>query len=198
MLCERCKVREATIKTRMISGRYGVEEYHLCTTCAKELGMDLSLLEDLSVLTDPDFSLEAFVSDLMNQFAPELCKGESGEKMRVVCPTCKMPLSEFMNNSRFGCPDCYGVFDLFISDSVKQLQGANAHKGKIPKMGYTKIDAKSMEEMQEILMEEEDPKQKRIRELSEELKKAIRDEEYEVAARCRDEIRALREEGADA
>ena len=160
--------------------------------------MDLSLLEDLSVLADPDFSLEAFVSDLMNQFAPELCKGESGEKARVICPTCKMPLREFMNNSRFGCPDCYGVFDLFISDSVKQLQGTNAHKGKIPKMGYHKMDAKTMEEMEQMLMQEEDPKQKRIRELSEELAKAIRDEEYETAARCRDAIRALREEEADA
>ena len=34
-----------------------------------------------------------------------------------------------MENSRFGCPDCYGVFDLLINDKMKQLQGSENHKG---------------------------------------------------------------------
>ena len=42
-----------------------------------------------------------------------------------------------MENSRFGCADCYGVFDLFIKDKMKQLQGSESHKGKHPKYRST-------------------------------------------------------------
>ena len=42
----------------------------------------------------------------------------------MVCPTCGTSFDDFVENSRFGCPDCYGVFDLFINDKMKQLQGS--------------------------------------------------------------------------
>ena len=55
----------------------------------------------------------------------------------MVCPTCGTSFDDFVENSRFGCPDCYGVFDLFINDKIKQLQGSENQKGKHPKFRST-------------------------------------------------------------
>lgn len=45
-----------------------------------------------------------------------------------------MTYEKFVENSCFGCADCYSVFDLLIRDNIKQLQGSDCHKGKHPKI----------------------------------------------------------------
>ena len=109
-----------------------------------------------------------------------------------------------MENSRFGCPDCYGVFDLLINDKMKQLQGSENHKGKQPKFksrferehgnGKMAGAADGTETMSAAgdLPDPESPEEQ-ILALDARLKEAIRQEEYELAARYRDEIRALKE-----
>ena len=62
---------------------------------------------------------------------------ETDVRGNVVCPTCGTSFEDFVENSRFGCADCYGVFELFIKDKMKQLQGSESHKGKHPKYRST-------------------------------------------------------------
>ena len=105
-------------------------------------------------------------------------------------------IHDFVENSRFGCPDCYSVFDPLISDHIRHLQGSEKHVGKHP-AGFQPDPAV----IGEAAGPGEDPvnipelsKEEKIRLMEARLKDAVRREEYEEAAKLRDEIRALKEE----
>lgn len=103
MLCEKCKVREANIKyTEIINGVK--TEHNLCSHCAKEIDFG-----QYTALLDGEFPLGKLLSGLLGLEEDE---EETDERSRVVCPTCGTSFDDFVQNSRFGCPDCYGVFDL--------------------------------------------------------------------------------------
>ncbi|MCI8961052.1 MAG: excinuclease ABC subunit B [Lachnospiraceae bacterium] len=191
MLCERCKIREANIQyTEVINGVR--TEHNFCAQCAKE--MDFG---PYSAIFDSDFPLGKLLSGLLGV-------GESQEHEKthqVVCPTCGTSYEEFIKNSRFGCADCYGVFDILISDNIKQLQGNDTHKGKepryhIPRAGdHFSAEALSGEPGTGQTGEEDQVHSgERLRILEARLKEAIAKEEYEAAAGYRDQIRSLRKE----
>ena len=201
MLCERCKIREATIKyTEIINGIK--TEHNLCSHCAKE--MDFG---QYSALLDGEFPLGKLLSGLLGLEDDE---EETDVRGSVVCPTCGTSFDDFVENSRFGCADCYGVFDLFINDKMKQLQGSESHKGKHPKFRSTfekehpDVSRAKGEDGQDApdIPETKQPGagtrpaavNKQIRELESRLKDAIEQEEYELAAQCRDQIRELKKE----
>ncbi len=192
MLCERCKIREANIQYTEVIG--GVKtEHNFCAQCAKELDFG-----PYSAIFDSDFPLGKLLSGLLG------VAGAGGQEEQaapqIVCPTCKTSYGEFIKNSRFGCQDCYGVFDLLISDNIKQLQGSDTHKGK-RFVGHKKIrpvaalvhgqdtSAGAGDDAQAELEEQ-------IRILDARRQEAVRHEDYETAALCRDEIRKLKEGSA--
>lgn len=191
MLCERCKIREANIQyTEVINGVR--TEHNFCAQCAKELDFG-----PYSAIFDSDFPLGKLLSGLLGVGGER----EETKTHQVICPTCRTSYGEFIKNSRFGCPDCYGVFDLLISDNIKQLQGSDTHKGKRPKyhreaerglsgeQGMQEKEAKGVS----VDNEEKEPDiQEQIRLLDARLHEALAREEYEKAAQYRDQIRALR------
>lgn len=198
MLCEKCKIREANIKyTEIING--SKTEHNLCSHCAKE--MDFG---QYAAILDGEFPLGKLLSGLLGLEDDE---DETDVRARVVCPTCGTSFDDFVENSRFGCPDCYGVFDLFINDKMKQLQGSENHKGKHPKFIST-----FEKEHPDASRAGEDDKtagtpdsgqgdntrsaalSREIRELEARLKEAVKQEEYELAAQCRDQIKELKKE----
>ena len=197
MLCERCKIREATIKyTEIINGVK--TEHNLCSHCAKE--MDFG---QYSALLDGEFPLGKLLSGLLGLEDDE---EETDVRGSVVCPT---SFDDFVENSRFGCADCYGVFDLFINDKMKQLQGSESHKGKHPKYRSTfekehpeaAAGAGTGAEENAVSPEEAGSQdsqtavaRKQIKELDTKLKEAVRQEEYELAASYRDQIKELKKE----
>lgn len=192
MLCEKCKIREANIKyTEIINGVK--TEHNLCSHCARELD-----LGQYTALLDGEFPLGRLLSGLLGI---EYDEEETDERARVVCPTCGTGFEDFVESSRFGCPDCYGVFDLLISDKMKQLQGSGSHKGKRPKFQSSFEREKQKAQLQSGLGGDEngaggpgvESRENRIMALDARLKEAIRKEEYELAARYRDEIKALKE-----
>ena len=191
MLCERCKKREANIRyTEVINGV--ATEHNLCSQCAKEMdfGPYSAIFEE--------FPLGRLLSGLLGFSADGETEVEKKEGFEVTCPTCKTTYSQFVENSRFGCPDCYGVFDLFIGDNMKHLHGAERHTGKHPKYqsGFetgSEASPEGKEGPDGFQAEEE------LSVLNSKLKEAIREEEYEAAARYRDEIKVLKERmGTDA
>ena len=163
-------------------------EHNLCTQCAAHAD-----LGQFSALFEGEFPLGKLLSGLLGTQETE----EEDEKYSgVVCPTCGTTYEEFVKDSRFGCPDCYSVFDPLISDNIRHLQGSEKHVGKRP-AGYRS----EMEEMNGTGTTGEDPvnipelsKEEKIRLMETRLKDAVRREEYEEAAKLRDEIRALKEE----
>lgn len=85
----------------------------------------------------------------------------------IKCGDCGMTFSEFNKHLRFGCAHDY---DLFNAESVlKQIHGTTKHVGKTPKPDYKQIRT----------------------ELQSKLDDAVKIEDYEAAAKLRDQIRAL-------
>lgn len=194
MLCEKCGIREANIRyTEIVNGVK--TEHNFCSQCARE--MDLG---QYSAILDGEFPLGKLLSGLLGIADYE---ESDQERVSVMCPTCHTTFEDFVENSRFGCPDCYGVFDLFISDKIKQLQGSSSHKGKRPKY-QSPQERQRQQEMETDLAAmdggascEADPAAKARKELDQlgiRLKEALKAEDYELAAVCRDQMRALREE----
>ena len=188
MLCERCKIREANIQyTEVVNGVK--TEHHFCAQCAKE--MDFG---PYAAIFDSEFPLGKLLSGLLGI-------GEEQEEQKahqVICPACKTTYEDFIQNSRFGCPDCYGVFDLLIGENIKQLQGSNAHKGKVPRYHYseegTAFSVDDMAKQAQAVPGGELDVEEQIQVLETRLHEAVLREEYEIAAQCRDKIKELREE----
>ena len=111
----------------------------------------------------------------------------------MVCPTCGTTYEQFVKDSKFGCADCYKVFDLLIGDNIRQLQGNGEHHGKRPKYITGTIPQQVKEELEES-MTENVPESRYIDQLIDlrrSLRKAIEEEEFEEAARLRDEIKEV-------
>ena len=197
MLCERCKIREANIKyTEIINGVK--TEHNLCSQCARE--MDFG---QYSSIFEGDFPFGKLLSGLLG--LGENTSSREQEMRQITCPTCGLTYEEFLKKSRFGCADCYQVFDLLITDNIKKLQGSENHKGKIPKMrsrsagfGAESGEDAGMEDMPKAApagtQEDGDDTESRLMRLRRQLEAAVKNEEYETAARLRDEIRAIKEE----
>lgn len=182
MLCEKCKIREANIKyTEVINGVRN--EHNLCAQCAKE--MDLGYY---SAIFDGEFPLGKLLSSLLGV-------GETSQKedklQQIMCPACKTSYQDFVENSRFGCPDCYSIFDLLICDKIKKLQGNGVHNGKKPRyqkiLAAPSVTGSGQEEIQEPKLSREE----KLQVLKARLQEAVLKEEYELAAQYRDQIRDL-------
>lgn len=182
MICERCGIREANIQyTEVINGVK--KEHHFCAQCAKE--MDFG---PYSAIFDGELPLGKLLSGLLGI---EDTSRVPDKLHQVVCPTCGTSYDEFVRNSRFGCADCYSVFGPLMEESLKQLQGSVAHTGKKPK--FQKISGHA------IQAEQEDGEkagaadhEAEIMEWDAKLKEALKLEDYETAAVCRDKIRELK------
>lgn len=180
MLCEKCKIREANIKYTEVYG--GVKtEHNLCSQCASETDFG-----QYSAIFDGDFPLGKLLSGLLG-LQPSAARQQTMQG--IVCPTCGMTYEEFIENSRFGCADCYHVFDLLIGEKIKTLQESASHTGKQPRLrAKSRVPAPDFKgKIIEFSGEEE------IKQLEQKLSEALRMEEYEEAAVCRDRLRELRE-----
>ncbi len=120
MLCEQCRKREATIKYVEVAG--GVKtEHNLCAQCAGKLD-----LGQYSALFEGEFPLGKLLSGLLG--IPDADHNES-RFAGVVCPTCGTTYEDFVKNSRFGCEDCYSVFDPLIGENISRAVSAMWGRG---------------------------------------------------------------------
>ncbi len=97
----------------------------------------------------------------------------------IACGSCGMTLSEFQSGGRFGCADCYGSFRERIMPLIEKIHDAGQHVGKMPQRTDRDV-----------------AREKSLRQLQAELKRAVEREEYEEAARIRDRVRELEVGGA--
>lgn len=91
------------------------------------------------------------------------------------CGVCNMKLSEFLKHGKLGCSNCYTEFEASLIKPLKQIHGQSTHTGKIPKRGEKEISREA-----------------KIRRLQSELDAAVLNQEFEMAAKLRDEINALK------
>lgn len=165
MLCENCHQNEASVHlTQVVDGK--VEKYHLCEGCAVQKGID--------VHADP-MDLGGVMANLKEQLSHLKADLEAPRAPGVsACPACGMKRTEILKKGRLGCDRCYDVFAAEMVPVVVSLQHADQHLGKVPRRCSERLKTTV--------------EQARLRR---ELDKAVAGENYELAARLRDQIRAL-------
>jgi protein arginine kinase activator len=106
-------------------------------------------------------------------------EGESAneEYDHLVCPNCGITFREFRSQGRLGCPHDYIAFAKELKPLLENIHNETQHTGKFPKR------APHASQLQYKLIK-----------LRSELRSAIDEEEYETAARIRDEIQSLEKE----
>ena len=96
------------------------------------------------------------------------------ETSTLACPGCGGTLRDFERTGRLGCSACYDTFEAAIAPVLKRLHGSVLHTGKLPKEAEGEVKAA-----------------RKIDRLKKELKAAVQKEDFETAARLRDEIREM-------
>ena len=169
MLCQHCKQNEATTHIRRVVNG-AAEEFHLCAACAKEAG--------LAQLAAPEFGFQ--LSDLFSGFLGSSLRGQSLPSP-VRCELCGSSLDEIIRSSRVGCARCYETFDRQLQPTLQRIHGALRHTGKTPETDPAETVRRR--------------RLNRIESLRAQISEAVQAEDYERAAKLRDEIRKLEEGG---
>lgn len=171
MLCEKCKKRTATVfYNENMNGK--VRSYSLCGECAAKL-RERGELQDITSMTgsfaDPFSELQDHFFSGFFGISPQ--KEVRSEKK---CPQCGTVYGEIAKLGRVGCPECYTVFADELSRLIQSVHGTTSHTGSVP------ARQRALKQRAETL--------KQLRALQQD---AVRREDYETAARLRDEIRQL-------
>ena len=189
MLCQKCNKNEANVKyTEIINGKK--QEMMLCEQCSHELGLD-----NINFNMPIDFS--SFLGGLLedegynsNEFMPLF---QAVKELK--CSNCNMTYDEFINQGKFGCPDCYDVFSCKIDSLLKRIHGSNEYLGR-KSVGSGPMSLQKEKNVGAAISrpKSQNTEDNMLNELQQDLKRAIADERYEDAAKIRDEIKKLSEE----
>ncbi len=101
--------------------------------------------------------------------------GETASLSReTACPQCKTTFSQISATGKVGCPECYHTFYDRLAPYIQRVHGSTHHVGSQP----TKATSTPTEKVT-------------VESLRHKLQEMIAAENYEEAARLRDEIRAM-------
>lgn len=169
MLCQKCGKYEATTHIKkVVNGEF--MEMYLCSDCASKSGYG-------DVFSDFGFDL----SNLFGSFFSQP-KHALGAKEVERCAKCGTSFREIVKSGKIGCADCYEKFYDMLIPSIQRIHGKTQHNGKV------------FEE--KVVKPAEESREEKIARLKNELLQAIEEQEFELAAQLRDEIKEL-EKGAE-
>jgi protein arginine kinase activator len=170
MLCDNCKEREATVHYKEIRDDK-VIELHLCEVCAEKEGI-ISATWGIS-------DMPPAITDFLAHLAEDLLfLPKEKEEVSKKCSFCGTSYADFTEKGRLGCSNCYQVFNKQLTQILRRIHGASSHVGKSP----IKIEFAPSIDLEKDLLR-----------LKEKLQIAIKNEEFEEAARLRDEIKKIEE-----
>jgi len=123
--------------------------------------------EQQQLISQQELNLSAilpFIGQHIGPFTDELA--------RLTCPSCGIKYMEFKAEGRLGCPHDYEVFQAPLEPLLHRIHRSLRHVGKHPRHGGA--DANVIRELVEL--------RKKLRD-------AVEAENYEEAARLRDQLR---------
>ena len=136
-------------------------ELHLCEDCARQKSAQM----------EQQFGLSDLLAGLA-EFEKPLAKEK--EAVAIKCANCGLSYADFKKIGRLGCGDCYSSFKRYLAPLLKRIHGSNTHVGKSP-VKVAKAVKKKLD----------------LQELRQQLHNAITNEEFEEAAKIRDQIKEL-------
>jgi protein arginine kinase activator len=116
------------------------------------------------------------LADLLSELA-DFSKTQEEEPATRACSVCGMTYEDFRKVGRLGCAHCYQTFKRSLGSLLKRIHGSPIHLGKSPARLVKPAKAKT-----------------ELGELKRKLGRAIDKEEFEEAARLRDEIRRIEQQ----
>ena len=96
----------------------------------------------------------------------------------VRCEGCGATFSDIVRTGKAGCAKCYETFYEQLLPSLQRIHGKTKHTGKVPQSASQQAK-----------------KNHHLAQLKEQLNQAVEAQDYEQAAKLRDEIQSLQEEG---
>ena len=163
MLCDVCHKIEASVHlTEIINDE--VMKLNLCEECAMKKSSDM----------EEHFGLGELLAGL-TEFG-ESVKAPTRGAVKIKCPNCGLTYSDFKRRGRLGCSECYNAFQSKLTPLLKRLHGSEYHVGKVPMKAPKDITTEAVSKLQELRLK---------------MKRAIAIEEFEEAAKLRDQIRDL-------
>lgn len=163
--CQKC-AKPATYHITDIE-RGKPQEFHFCDEHARQ---HLAPQEEQATIS-------------VGELASGLAKGapapgrEPSPADRNSCPLCQTTFLEFRNSGRLGCPHDYEVFRDELMPLLENIHDETRHCGKVPRRA-----PRTSQRQTEMI------------DLRNKLKRAIAAEDYEAAARLRDQIKSLEQE----
>lgn len=127
-------------------------------------------LGELSFSFENQFSVHDFLKGMFNVGPLEVPE-------EVACSRCGMTYSDFSRSGRIGCSHCYQTFAAELESIIKRVHGECSHTGKIPKRCGGKLAINQQ-----------------LQRLRKELERCVAREEYEQAAKIRDQIKCLEQQ----
>jgi protein arginine kinase activator len=167
--CERCKKVRATV--HITDSFPEVQERHLCEDCAAEEGLIIKSPKVVAPAKVPETTQE-ILQEFLSKHKPGTTSVGGKERS---CPDCEMTFRSFQVKGQLGCPTCYSAFrDMLLPLIDRAHEGGTKHIGKVPARAEDAVRRRT-----------------NLLRLRRALQEAIDREDYEEAARMRDEISAL-------
>jgi protein arginine kinase activator len=139
-----------------------VKKVDACATCAKEKNYN-----------DP--AAFAIADHLLGLGAAQKMEEASEAVGALSCDQCGYTQADFKKSGRLGCARCYDIFSDGLDSVLKTMHKDIRHRGKVPVAAQRAVAGAQ-----------------RLQRLNRDLQKAVAREDFETAARLRDEIKAFK------
>ena len=168
MNCEKCKNRKATLFYADEDG----SRHALCPACATAQGklVNYTAAEE-EVGERPPYIPAPSLTSMTEELNSSPLYIPVGDNV-AVCPKCKLTIGELNDKGSIGCPECFTVF----AEALLPILGDNtdSDQGRMPAARRRIIE-----------------RQRSLSELKAQIKSAVVNENYELAATIRDKIKKL-------
>jgi protein arginine kinase activator len=164
-LCDLCGERASDIRFTEIKDDVKTE-MNLCEQCARARGLGFGAAPG---------KIEYGVGELVAGMLDEAAGPDPATNL--TCERCGLSYAEFRQVGRLGCAGCYEAFGPVLTSLLARIHGRSRHQGKSPAAVSGLLGRRTV-----------------LREKRAALRTAVERENFEEAARLRDECRRLEEE----
>ncbi len=141
---------------------------------------ELHLCEECARQKSVQMEQQFGLSDLLAGMAEFGKPIKEPEGVTLKCPACGLTYADFKKIGRLGCGECFVTFKKYLVPLLKRIHSSAQHFGKSP-FKVTKVLRKKID----------------VQDLRTKLQKAIQAEEFEEAAKIRDQIKELERKRED-
>ncbi|MCL1999530.1 MAG: UvrB/UvrC motif-containing protein [Turicibacter sp.] len=134
---------------------------------------EMNLCQDCATALDSPISIEAIFNGLLGSYLSS--ERQKNQRNEDTCEACGMTTTEFKSSGgKLGCANCYNTFISNLKPILTNVQSGLRHEGKFPtKSGRIMFQEREVGRLRELMQ------------------KSIEEENFEEAARIRDEVRLL-------